>query len=210
MSLPKCVLSTLVALLVLPAALCAAGFEKIESEVTQKVSAHLLELFQKEAKDVQVKFEGNPEKAVGLHGDRKGIIIVPIKSLKEGEIDPAVESETGAGICYLFMSPEYNPLVDGKPVDAKKVRTLKFTDGEGNEREATALLVTARHLEGDDWRLYVYGTEKKPLIETRWGVANDNAEGDLAIHVNGAKDKKANLVFTLFNKYAAMIEIAHE
>jgi hypothetical protein len=204
------VLLSMIALLFVASASRADELEKIDAEVTQQVSTHLLELFNKETKDPQVKFEGNPEKAVGLHAGRDGILMVPIKTLKEGEPDKAVESENGAGICYLFMSPEFNPLVDGKPVDAKKLRKVKFMDQEGNEREATALLVTVKHVEGDDWRLYVFGADKKPLIETRWGTANDNAEGDLAMAVTGAKDKKANLVLTLFNKYSAAIDIAHK
>lgn len=206
----KCVLLSMIALLSVAPAARADELEKIDPEITQQVSTHLLELFNKETKEPQVKFEGNPEKAVGLHADRDGIIMVPIKTLKEGSPDKAVETENGAGICYLFMSPKFNPLVEGKPVDAKKLRTVKFQDRDGNDREATALLVTVKHVEGDDWRLYVFGADKKPLIESRWGTANDNAEGDLAMAVTGAKDKKANLVFTLFNKYSAAIEIAHE
>jgi len=113
-------------------------------------------------------------------------------------------------MCYLFMSPCFNPLVDGKPCPAEKLRRLKFTDGEGNEREATCLLVTAKHVDGDDWRLYVFGADKKPLIDSRFGESLENAKGNLAIHVNNAKDHKANLVFTVFNKYSASFDIAHK
>lgn len=206
----KSVLFAAMTLLLAGAAARAEELEKIDAELTQKIGAHLVELFNKETKEPQVKFEGNPEKAVGLHLERDGIIMVPIKTLKEGELDPAIDSENGAGICYLFMSSDFNPLIDGKPVDAKKLRTVKFEDQEGNSRDTTALLVTAKRIDGEDYRLYVFGADKKPLVESRWGESTENTEGDLAMHVSGAKDKKANLVFTLFNKYSASIEISHK
>ncbi|MGE3317250.1 MAG: hypothetical protein AB7O26_19200 [Planctomycetaceae bacterium] len=210
MIIRKSVLSACAAMLFAVAPSYADELEKIDAEVTQRVGQGLVELFNKETKDPQVKFEGNPEKAVGLHLEREGIIMVPIKTLKEGELDPAIDSENGAGLCYIFMSKEFNPLVDGKPADPKKLRTVKFDDHEGNSREATALLVTARRIDGEDYRLYVFGADKKPLVESRWGESTANTEGDLAMTVTEAKDKKANLVLTLYNKYSASFEIAHK
>ena len=210
MTFRKSVLFATVSLLWFATAARADDLEQIEADSAQKYAKHLTELFQKETKEPQVKFEVNPDKATGLHAGKDGIIVVPIKTLKEGEVDPAVQTECGGGVCYLFCSQCFHPLVDGKPVDEKNLRKVKFKDGEGNDQEAACFLVTARHVDGDAWKLYVFGADKKPLVESSWGESTENKEGDLAIHVRDAKDNKASLVFTLFNKYSSSIAIAHK
>jgi hypothetical protein len=188
----------------------AEEFEKMEPDAAQRYAEHLTEKFVKETKELQVKFDVDPAKAAGLHAGKDGILMVPIKTLKEGEIDPAVETENGGGICYLDCSQCFHPLVEGKPADSANLRKVKIMDGEGNEQEAACFLVTAKHVEGDEWKLFVFGADKKPLVESRWGETTENKEGDLAIHVRDAKDNKADLVFTLFNKYSASLAIGHK
>jgi hypothetical protein len=109
------------------------------------------------------------------------------------------------------MSQTYSPLIDGKPIDAKKLRKVKFDDGQGGDgREATCLLCAIRHVEGDDWELYVYGKDKAPLIKSNWGEANNAPKADLALTVEDPKKDQATLVFNIFGKYAASIPIAHK
>ncbi len=210
MNVRKVAVFALLSLFSVVIAVRAEDLEQIESETAQRVAEHLSKKFLEETKEPQVKFEVDPMKAVGLHSGHDGIVMVPIKGLKEGEINPAVESENGAGLCYLFCSQCFNPMVGDKPAEADKLRKLKFTDGEGNDREATCLLVTAKHVAGDEWKLLVFGSDKKPLIESDWSESGESKEGDLAMHVKDAKDNKAKLVFTLYNKYSSSIPIAHK
>jgi len=126
-----------------------------------------------------------------------------VKDLKEGETDEAVHTEQGAGLAYLFCSPRFDPMIDGKKIDAKKLRTIKYNDDNGTEKTATCLILAVRNVEGDDWRLYAYGADKKPVIDAKFAEAGEVTKGNLAIAVKDAKGKKQTLVVTLFGKYAA-------
>ena len=137
---------------------------------------------------------------------QEGIIVVPGKPLDEQDLQKAVESETGAPLAYLFLSPRFNPLESGKKLDAKKLRTVEY-DANGEKKEATALILSVRHVEGDEWRLYVFGADKKPLVESKFFEADDEKDKRLVIRVQDVKDGRGTLVVTVMKKYEASIEI---
>jgi hypothetical protein len=188
----------------------ADDLEVISPEVTQLYAKHLSDLFEKENADRQIKFEIDADQATGVHAGQDGLIVVPVKGLKEDAPDPAVETEKGGGLCYLFLSTCYIPLVDGKPIDAKKLHHIKYTNGEGEVRETVCLLISVKHVEGDDWRLLAFGTEKTPVIDARISEGADSTDKPLEFRVRDVKDQKANLVFQLFSKYSASFAIAHK
>jgi hypothetical protein len=176
--------------------------EEMDPDTAKQYGGMIAQLFAKELKNPQVKIEGDLEKATGLVNlnSREGIIAVPVKNFKEDRENKAVETETGLGVCYLFMSQTYNPLVDGKPVDPKKLRTVKFSAADGNERAATCLLCSIK-------QLYVYGTEKEPLIKSQFGEAGDAPKADLALTLQDPTADKGQLVLNLFGKYSASITV---
>lgn len=185
----------------------AADLEPMTAEMCQLYAQHLTDLFNKESQDRQAKFEVDPSQATGVRAGQDGIILVPAKGLKEGNVDPAVETECGGGLCYLFMSPCFAPTVSGKPVDLKKLRTVKFDNGQGEQREAICLLVTVKHVEGDDWRLFGYGPDKSPVINAQFGLADAAPDKQpLALKVSGKDNSKLEL--TLYKKYSAFFNIA--
>lgn len=185
----------------------AEDLQAMSRDSAQLYAQHLSEMFERANEERQVKFEIDPSQAAGLHVGGDGILVVPAKGLKPGATDPAVESEKGGGLCYVFMSPCYAPLVDGKSIDAKKLRKVKYSDGQGGDREAICLVMSVRHVEGDDWRLYGYGAESKPLIDARFSESSENVEETLAMRVTSPKEGKANLALTLFKKYSASFAI---
>jgi hypothetical protein len=201
--------ATLLSLVGFGSAIRAGEMQQMSPESSQSYGQHLSELFEKENKERQVKFEVDPMQATGMHEDQDGILVVPIKGLKEGEIDPAVESENGGGLCYLFLSPCYTPVVDGKPIDTKKLRRVKFKHGQ-EDREAICLVVTVKHVGGDDWRLFAFGAEKAPVIDSRFSESPEDVDRTLAVRVSGAKDNKANLALTLYKKYSASFAISQK
>jgi hypothetical protein len=187
----------------------SAPLEEMDPDTAKEYGGMINTLFGKQikdAKDVQVKFDVDVDKAVGLvnMSTREGIIAIPVKNFKEDRENKAVETDNGMGLCYLFMSQTYNPIVDGKPVDPKKLRTVKFSDGEGNERAATCLLCSVKHVEGDDWQLYVYGSDKQPIVKSPFGEAGDAPKADLALTIQDPTATQGQLVFNLFGKYASM------
>ena len=199
---------TLVTLLGFGSISQAEDLQKMAPEMSQLFAKHLSELFNKENQERQAKFEVDPALATGLHSGQDGIIAVPIKGMKEGTVDPAVESENGGGLCYLFMSPCFTPIVDGKPVDAKKLRKIKFDNGQGMEREAICMIVTVKHVGGDDWRLFAFGADKTPVINSQFGESSTGGDNLVAIRFIDGKDKKGSLELTLLKKYSAAFTIS--
>jgi hypothetical protein len=203
-----CSLFTAVCMSMATTTVMAQDLSELDEDTTTAYAQQLTEQFNK-VKDHQVKIEVDPKQAVGLVDDSEGIIIVPTKDLKEGETDDAVNTELGAGLAYLFCSPRFDPIINGKKIDAKKLRTVKYKDDDGAEKTATCLILTVRNVEGDDWRLYAYGAEKKPVIDAKFAEAVEAPEGNLTIAAKEAKGKKQMLVVTLFEKYAAEFAIGH-
>lgn len=161
---------------------------------------------------LQVKVDVDPQQAVGLVMESTGIILVPEKQLKdpeEGEVNPDVATEVGAGLGYLFMSPRFNPHFGEDEDKAEKLHSLEITGPEGDTTPATGLLLAARRLEGDDWRLYAYGSDEKPLIDVPFFPAEEAKEGTVRLHVQDVQDEKGTLVITLFGKYEASFPINH-
>lgn len=187
----------------------ASPLEEMDADTAKEYGGMISGLFAKELKNPQVKIEGDVDKAVGLVNlsNREGIIAIPVKNFKEDRENKAVETDSGLGFCYLFMSQTFNPIIDGKPVDEKKLRTVKFSDADGNERKATCLLCSVKHIDGDDWQLYVYGSEKEPLIKSPFGEAGDAPKADLALTIQDPTPEKGQLVFNLFGKYSAAITV---
>jgi hypothetical protein len=186
---------------------------EMDPDIAKRFGEAIHTRFVKENKDLQVKFEPNYEKASGLFNaeTNEGIIVVPAKNFKEDRENKEVEKDPGIGMCFLCMSQTHNPLIDGKPADGKKLRKIKFDDGQGGaEREATCLLCSIRHIEGDDWELYVYGSDKDPLIKANWGEASNAPKQDLALTLEDPKKDSATLVFNIFGKYSASIPIGHK
>jgi hypothetical protein len=186
---------------------------ELDPEIANRFGKMIHDQFAKENKDLQCKLEPNFEKATGLFNaeTNEGIIAVPAKTFKEDRENKELEKDPGAPVCFLCMSQTYNPLIDGKAIDAKKLRKIKFDDGQGGAaREATCLLCTVRHLEGDDYELYVYGTDKAPLLKSTFGEANNAPKADLALTIEDPKKDSATLVFNIFGKYSASIPIAHK
>lgn len=178
----------------------------MEADTVQGYGQYLSDKFA-EVKGHQVKVEPNMAAASGLVLGNEGIIIVPTK-IEDNEENPAVETESGGPLAYLFMSPRFNPLESDSKIDAKKLRTVQYED-DGEVKEATCLILAVRHVEGDDWRLYVYGAEKKPLLDAKFSDAEQAKDRNLTIHVRDVKDGKGTLVVTVLKKYEAAFAIGH-
>jgi len=67
----------------------------------------------------------NADKVIGLAAGREGIILVPAEDLKEGEEHADVHAEKGAGLACLFLSPRFNPVIDGKPIPQDKLQSAQ-------------------------------------------------------------------------------------
>ncbi|HET6328566.1 MAG TPA: hypothetical protein VFG04_28040 [Planctomycetaceae bacterium] len=182
---------------------------EMEPEIAKEYGGKLVELFTKTQKDLPVKIDADAEKAVGLlnPNSHQGIILVPLKGFREDRDAKDSEKDRGVGLCYIFMSGDFNPLVDGKPATDKQLRKMKFKTEE-EEREVTCLICSVKK-EGDDYLLNVFSASKEPLSKSSFEEATDAPKAELALTIKDVKDNKATLVINMFGKYCVTIPISH-
>lgn len=153
------------------------------------------------------KIDADSAKSVGLHvPDKLGLLVAPQKDLKEGETE-GYAGETGKPLGYLFF---YNmaPTVDGKAVDLARLHVVKFSNDEGKSFTIPTLLLSVRRVADDDWRLYAYGKEEKPIIDAKFSAGSGPGDKPVAVQVKDVDGRKDTLVVTLFDKYQAAIPLA--
>jgi hypothetical protein len=183
---------------------------EMDPDIAKEFGGKLTELLTKTQKDLPVKIDADPEKAVGLLNPnaQQGIILVPLKGFREDREAKDSEKDKGVGLCYIFVSPEFTPLVDGKPATDKQLRKIKFKH-EDEEKEVTCLICSVKHTEGDDWQLHVFSAGNDPLSKSSFEEATDAPKADLALTIKDVKDNKATLVINMFGKYCVTIPISH-
>jgi hypothetical protein len=185
---------------------------EMDPDVAKEYGGKIAEQFNKEYKNLPVRIVPDADKAVGLvNADtHEGILLVPLKGFREESEGPKeTEKDRGIGLCYIFMSPSFKPLADGKPADAKRLRMMKFKDSEGNEHDTLCLVCSVKHVE-DDYLLMVYSGDNEPLSKSSFEEATDAPKADLALTMKDAKDDKATLTINLFGKYCVGIPISHK
>jgi hypothetical protein len=189
------------------------SLSEMDPDVAKEYAGKLAEQFNKEMKDLPVKIAPDADKAVGLvNADtNEGILLIPLKGFQEdNEIRKDAEKDRGIGLWYVFMSPSFKPMADGKPASAKQLRIMKFKDSEGNEHDTLCLIGAVKHVEGDEWLLMVYSGDKEPLSKNTFEEATDAPKSDLALTIKDAKGDKLSLVVNLFGKYCVSIPLSHK
>jgi hypothetical protein len=191
------------------ASAAAEDLEQLDEQIAQAFAQVLNEEAGKVEKP-QVKIEGEIEKSTGVHREQVGLIIVPQKDLKAEDIPEAVNSDPGAPLGHLFMSMGFTPVIDGKPVEASKLRTLKITDQNGNEQQVSYLALAARHTDDDVWHLYGYGADDKPVLDVQIGEGAGPGTQPLAIEVKDLKDDEGTCYVTIYDRFQTSFKIAYK
>jgi len=151
----------------------------------------------------QVKIAADVSKAVGLRLRDDGILAVPQKGLDEEKEDAAVNTDPGAALGYLFMSPGFSLVVQDRCVEAQKLRNVAITDNQGTERTIACFLLAVRQVDDENWRLYVYGADKKPLVDVAFAEATVERPAPVALDIESVSGIRGTLVVTVLGKYRA-------
>ena len=155
----------------------------------------------------RLKIDPDSAKAVGVHvPDQRGLLVSPQKELQEGAAE-GYAAETGKPLGYLFFY-RMALKVDGKPVDPARLHVAKFTNDEGKTFTIPTLLLSVRRVADDDWRLYGYGKEEKPILDAKFAGGAGPGDKPVAIQVKELDGRKDTLVLTLFDKYQASFPLA--
>lgn len=195
-----------------PSFVLANELDSIPTEEAQKWGARLSQAAAK-VENPQVTIEADANKANGVHiPDLLGMIVVPQTDLKESEeLAKRFKNESGAALGYLFAH-HLLPIIDGSPVDAKRLRTVKVSDDDSPEHKVYACLLAVRQLAEDDYRLYLYGSDEKPLVDVKFSEGTGPGPEPVAIEVKEADEqtRRGTAVVTVFGKYQASFRIGYE
>ena len=172
----------------------------VRQELTKKVGRLLIESAGKIDKP-QVKVEGDPDHAVALAVPMTegGVLLAPQKGLDEENM-PDMTGEKGVPLGLLFAASNLVPVVDGKPIDRQELHTMSVTIGE-KEIEVNCLLLSARQISEDDYRLYAFGKGAKPLIDVKF--TSGEGPGTLPVALEIKDGDPAMVVITVFGRYQA-------
>jgi hypothetical protein len=191
------------------AATFADDLEILDPQISQTFAQFLNEAAGQIEKP-QVKVDGDIEKATGVHREQIGLIIVPQKDLAPDNIPEGVNTETGAALGHLFMSNGFAPLVDGKPLDASKMRTLEIAGQDGTPQKISYLALAARHTDDDAWHLYGYGTDEKPVLDVQISEGSGPGTQPLAIEVREVDaDNQGTCYVTIYDLYQGNFPIKY-
>lgn len=192
----------------------ADDLEALDPQISQAFAQFLNDEIAK-VENLQVKIEGDIDKATGVHREQVGLILVPQKDLNAEEIPDAVNSDPGAAMGHLFMSMGFTPVIDGKPLAKEKLRTVKFVGQDGNEQEVSYLALSARHTDDDVWHLYGYGSDEKPVLDVMIGEGVGPGTQPLALEVRDIEaDDKAGEVgtcyVTIYDRFQTNFKLAYK
>lgn len=187
----------------------AEDLEVLDPQIAQTIAQVLVEAAEKIEKP-QVKIEGDVEKTCGCHRDRTGMLLVPDKNIKPDPDNEGVKSDPGAPLCHLFMSDGFTLVLDGKPVDVAKLRTLSVAGPDGNEFKVRYLAMTARHTDDDVWHVYGFGTDEKPLLDAQINAGAGPGSQPLAIEIKEFEDDAGTAYVTIFDQFQCSFKVAYK
>jgi hypothetical protein len=188
------------------AAAAAEDLEVLDPQIAQAFAQFLTEVAEK-IENPQVKIEGDVEKSTGVHLEQIGVILVPQKGL--AGIPDAVNSDPGAPLGHLFMSLGFTPVIDGKPIEQSKLRTLTFTGQDGSEQKVSYLALTARRTDDQVYHLYGYGMDEKPALDLQPGSGAGPGTLPIALEVRDFEDNLGRCYVTIFDRYQTNFQITY-
>ncbi len=204
-------LSAVASLLLSAAAVLQENPTPIDAETAKKFGKIFAEHAAKLDKQ-QIKIDADAELSNGMHvPDKLGLLLVPQRGLKEGEeLAAKFKTDKGAPLAYLFMF-HLVPVIDGQPVDVSRVRSVKFVDDNGGEHTIYTLLLSVRQVAEDEYRLYCYGHEDKPLVDAKFSQGTGPGTEPAVVEIKDPNEqtRQGKLVITIFNKYQASFTIGH-
>jgi hypothetical protein len=184
----------------------AEDLEILDPQISQAFAQFLTEVAEK-IENPQVKIEGEIEKACGVHREQIGLILVPQKGL--AGLPETANTDPGAPLGHLFMSLGFTPVIDGKPLEQSKMRTLTFTGQDGSDQKVSYLALTARLTDDQVWHLYGFGTEEKPVLDIQPGSGKGPGTMPIALEVRDFKDNAGRCFVTIYDRYQGNFKISY-
>lgn len=180
----------------------ARGQERIDPE-TAKKHAKLMVEATKDATDLPIKTEVDPEKPYGVKSGNHGVMVLPDKALSDEVIAKAGADAIPVGQLWMH---HLTPVIDGQPVDGEKLRIVNINVG-GEEHKLPMCLLALKKKAAGEWELLVYGKDKEPL--TRLAVKKMEGTQELPIELDGKKNENdtGDLTLKIVGKVQATLTV---
>jgi hypothetical protein len=199
-------LLTVGGLMLLACSAWADPLDPIPADVIARIGPLLVESAAKQD-DAPFKVDADIEKATGLFREGVGgLMIVPVKNFKADGLTGAQEAN-GAPAGYFFLY-KLSPVVDGKPLESGKLATITHKDDNGNEREIAALRIALKKESDKDWKLLVFGKDKKPIFTAPFKEQANGSDQPVSLSAKETGNDQGTLTITVFGKYAADVPLA--
>jgi hypothetical protein len=189
----------------------AADLESIPQDQAKAIGEKLSEEAGK-IDNLKFKIDADTDKANGFHVPKKlGALIVPQKDLKESEeLAAKFKMDPGASLAYLFIF-KVAPVIDGKKIDTSLLHSTSIKDDQGNEHAVQVLLLSVRQLADDDYRLYGFGKDAKPIIDAKFAEGTSTGPTPVAVELKEVNDttREGKVVVTVFGKFQASFQAGY-
>src|SRR5262249_10571088 len=126
------------------------------------------------------------------------------------ELAAKFKETKGASLAYLFLY-HLTPVINGSGADLSRLYSVKLPDDDGQEHTVHVLLLAVRQLSDEDYRLYAYGHDDKPLVDARFAEGTGPGPEPTAVEIKEVNEQteQGKLIVTVFGKYQASFTVAH-
>lgn len=180
------------------------GLELMESKMAGEIARILLE---RSAALEKTSWEGSPDDARAMIDEQGQIVVIPRKTLVEDLRDPQVQTAEGAVLGGLYLTAEFQPLIDGRKIEIERLPMIPLKNEDGEAEELVYLKLTVKHVGEGDWRMLVFGKDATPLIDAPFAASSEIGEGKMAVRVVDTDSEHRRLIVQVFGKYESGFEI---
>ncbi len=192
-------------LFLLGKSLSVYALELMESKMAGDLARILLE---QSSVLEKASWEGSPDDARAMIDEQGQIVVIPRKTLVEDLRDPQVQTAEGAVLGGLYLTSDFQPLIDGHKIEIDRLPMIPVKKEDGEAEELVYLRLTVKHVGEGDWRMLVFGKEATPLIDSPFAASQEIGEGKMAVRVVDSDSEHRRLIIQVFGKYESGFEIS--
>ena len=138
-------------------------------------------------------------KGLVSENQERGLIVIPLKDVKEDRENPALVSDKGMPIGVIYFSN----ILPGELKDKKKLFETSIPDEQrGGMREVRYGLLTVKKVSDEEFQLQVWGLDKEPVAAGSLNEEQGDSKGPIDLDVNGD-----DLEITLLGKFPTFIPV---
>lgn len=153
--------------------------------------------------DTPIPTDPDVKRLVGVHGDNRGLLILPESKLGLEAVAQAGPEAVSIGQLWLL---KIVPVVGGQPAKADQLQMVTVSGDQENAAVALCALGVRQGAEGQP-ELLVYGKDKEPLLHVVLTPISDKQENPIEVSAEQQGDG-AMLTLKILGKYSASLAVS--